>query len=96
VAHNKFDLIPCECGRCLRHRTAEQECRTCKQDKANDAARAAIEWAMVGEKPVPWELALALSAGAPKADEAEYVSRRTPGNTEVDHRLARMRAGKDD
>jgi hypothetical protein len=96
MAHNKFDLITCECGRCLRHRTAEQECRTCKQDKANDAAQAAIEWAMVGETPVNWESVLVLSAGAPKADEAEYISRRTLGNTEVDHRLARMRSGRDD
>ena len=80
MAHNKFDLMPCECGRQLRHRTAEQECRTCKQDRANDAARAAIEWALVGEKPVQWQDALALSAGAHKCDEAEYrASRATPG-----------------
>ena len=83
MTHNKFDLMPCECGRQLRHRTAEQECRTCKQDKANAAAQSAIEWAMVGEKPVQWQDALALSAGAHKCDEAEY-------------RASRQRAGKDD
>ena len=83
MQHNKFDLIPCECGRCLRHRTAEQECRTCKQDKANAASQAAIEWAMVGEKPVQWQDALALSAGAHKCDEAEY-------------RESLRRSGKDD
>ncbi len=96
MAHNKFDLVTCECGRCLRHRTAEQECRTCRADKQAAANRSALEWALVGETPVQWQDALALSAGAPKADEAEYISRKTPGNTEVDHRLARMRAGKDD
>jgi hypothetical protein len=93
MEHNKFDLIPCECGRCLRHRTAEPfGCRSCKQDDANDRANAALEWALTGEKPVNRQDALALSAGAPKEDEAEYISRKTPGNTEVDHRLARMRA----
>jgi hypothetical protein len=81
--HNKFDLMPCECGRQLRHRTAEQECRTCRADKQAAANRAALEWAMVGEKPVNWESALALSAGAHKCDEAEY-------------RASRQRAGKDD
>ena len=83
MAHNKFDLMTCECGRCLRHRTAEQECRTCKQDKSNAAARAAIEWAMVGENPVQWQDAMALSAGAHKYDEADY-------------RVSCQRAGKDD
>ena len=83
MAHNKFDLIPCEFGRFLRHRTTEQECRTCKQDKANAAARAAIEWAMVGENPVQWQDALALSAGEHKCDEADY-------------RASRQRSGKDD
>ena len=85
MAHNKFDLIQCECGRCLRHRIAEQAmgCRTCKQDKANAASQAAIEWAMVGEKPVNWEAALALSAVAHKCDEAEY-------------RASRQRSGRDD
>ena len=68
----------------------------CKQDAAALKAQAEIEWAMVGEKPVDWESALALSAGAHKCDEAEYISRKTPGTTEVDHRLARMRAGRDD
>ena len=76
MAHNKFDLMPCECGRCLRHRTAEQECRSCKQDKANDAARAAIEWAMVGEKPVKWENIPPVPAG----DEVSHrVSRQRSG-----------------
>ena len=83
MQHNKFDLITCECGRCLRHRTAEQECRTCKQDKANAAARASIEWAMVGKKPVQWQDAMALSAGEHKCDEADY-------------RASRQRSGKDD
>ena len=96
--HNKFDLVTCECQRCLRHRTAEEQfgCLMCKQDAADLKAKAALEWALVGEKPVNWESALALSAGAHACDEAEYISRRTPGNTEVDHRLARMRAGRDD
>lgn len=96
--HNKFDLVTCECQRCLRHRTAEDPfgCRMCQQDAAALKAKAALEWAMVGEKPVDWESALALSAGAHKCDEAEYRSRKTPGASEVDHRLARMRAGRDD
>ena len=96
--HNKFDLVTCECQRCLRHRTAEDpfDCRMCKADAAALKAQAAIEWALVGENPVNWESALALSAGAHKCDEAEYISRKTPGASEVDHRLARMRAGKDD
>ena len=72
MAHNKFDLMPCECGRCLRHRTAEQECRTCKQDRASDAAQAALEWAMVGEKPVNWENIAIVPAG----DETEYRASR--------------------
>jgi len=90
MTHNKFDLIPCECGRCLRHRTAEQAmgCRTCKQDKTNAAAKAAIEWAkaaiewaMVGEKPVDW---------------SEVSQERAQAVDEVEWRLGRMRSGRDD
>lgn len=89
------------CG--LLVRAGNQSCRHCANAAAAKLSRelaernaAELEWALVGEKPVDWESALALSAGADKCDEAEYISRRTPGNTEVDHRLARMRAGKDD
>ena len=80
MQHNKFDLIPCECGRCLRHRTAEQECRTCKQDEANAAAQAVIEWAMVGEIPVNW---------------SEVAQERVPFD-EAEYRESFRRSGKDD
>ena len=85
MEHNKFDLVTCECQRCLRNRTAEEPfgCRMCKADAAAVKAKAALEWAMVGENPVNWESALALSAGAHKCDEADY-------------RASRQRAGKDD
>ena len=85
MTHNKFDLVTCECQRCLRHRTAEERfgCRMCKTDAAALKAKAALEWAMVGETPVQWQDALALSAGAHACDEAEY-------------RASRQRAGKDD
>ena len=83
--YNKFDLIPCECGRQLRHLIADESfgCLTCRQDKTNAAAQASIEWSMVGEKAVNWEAALALSAGAHKCDEADY-------------RASRQRSGRDD
>jgi len=80
MQHNKFDLMPCECGRQLRHRTAEQECRTCKQDKSNAAAQSAIEWAMVGEMPVNW---------------SEVAQERVPFD-EAEYRASRQRSGKDD
>jgi len=80
MQHNKFDLMPCECGRQLRHRTAEQECRTCKQDKSNAAAQAALDWAMVGEMPVNW---------------SEVAQERVPFD-EAEYRASRQRSGKDD
>lgn len=90
-----------DCGPLVR--THNKICRHCADAAAAtlrrelaERAKAELEWAMVGEKPVNWESALALSAGAHKCDEAEYISRKTPGTTEVDHRLARMRAGRDD
>ena len=80
MQHNKFYLMPCECGRQLRHRTAEQECRTCKQDKSNAAAQAALDWAMVGEMPVNW---------------SEVAQERVPFD-EAEYRASRQRSGKDD